>query len=274
MDNGGEVMIDLIALIYLSAVANGLLVGAISLPLILSRSTLFALTMTHSVLGGAILGVYLDEVFGLGIPVPAVAFLVALALAILVAELSEKIFSEDVAIALVIAIATTITVIFSYLMIQVSSTGVSQAWLYVAGTSAIATIGDLQKIFSTLVVVAPLMHLISREIKYISFDRDGAVAMGLNVRAYRYLFFGLGALATSILASSIGILATHILLAVPGALTVRLARRRLYPLSYLSAVGLALGGYLLGQVLGIPPSGGIGILSAVAIVGMVVKRER
>ncbi len=266
-------MLDLIVIIYLSAAANGLLVGAISLPLILSRSTLFALTMTHSVLGGAILGVYLNEVFGLGIPVPLVAFLIALALSITVAELSEKIFSEDVAIALVVAIATTITVIFSYLVIQVSSTGLSQAWLYVAGTSAVATLGDLQKSFSALVVVAPLMHLITREIKYIAFDKDGAVAMGLNVRAYRYLFFGLGALATAILASSIGILATHILLAVPGALTVRFARRRLYPLSYLSAIALALGGYLLAQVLRIPPSGGIGILSAIAIIGMVIKRE-
>lgn len=274
MDEEGEIMIDLMVLIYLSAVVNGLLVGSISLPLILSRSSLFALTMTHSVLGGAILGVYLNEVFGLNIPVPAVAFLVALALAILVAELSERIFSEDVAIALMVAIATTITVVFSYLMIKISLTGASQAWLYVAGASAITTIRDLQRILSALVVVAPLMHLITREIKYIAFDRDGAVAMGLNVRAYRYLFFGLGSLATSILASSIGILATHILLAVPGALTIRLARRKLYPISYLSAVGLALGGYLLAQALRIPPSGGIGILSTMVIIGMVVKRER
>ncbi len=274
MGEGSLAMIGLITLIYLSAAVNGLLVGAISLPLILSRSTLFALTMTHSVLGGAILGIYLNEVFGLGIPVPIIAFLTALALSIVVAELSERMFSEDVSIALMVAIATTITVIFSYLVIQVSSTGLSQAWLYIAGTSAVATMRDLQKSLSALVVVAPLMHLITREIKYIAFDKDGAASLGLNLRAYRYLFFGLGALATAILASSIGILATHILLAVPGALTVRLARRRLYPISYLSAVSLALGGYMFAQALRIPPSGGIGILSVIAIVGMVVKRER
>ena len=267
-------MIDLLILIYLSAAAGGLLVGSISLPLILSRGTLFALTMTHSVLGGAILGVYLNAVLGLGIPIPVTAFLTALILSILVAELSGRVFSEDVAIALVVSIATTITVVFSYLVVQVSSTGLAQAWLYVAGSSAIATSEDLQKMLSALVIVAPLMHLITRELKYIAFDLDGAIAMGLNVRVYRYLFFGLSALATSILASSIGILATHILLAVPGALAVKLARRAPYLLSYLSAIGLTLGGFLISQLLRIPPSGGIGILSAFAILGMVVKREQ
>jgi len=266
-------VLELILLAYFSAIASGLLVGSISLPLILSRSTLFALTMTHSVLGGAILGVYLNVVFNLGVPAPIIAFITALLLSILVAELSEKIFSEDVAIALVVAIATTITVIFSYLVVQVSSTGLAQAWLYVAGSSAVSTMEDLQKILSALVVVAPLMHLITRELKYIAFDMDGAIAMGLNVRVYRYLFFGLSALATAILASSIGILATHILLAVPGALAIKLTRRMPYLVSYLSAIGLSLGGYAIAQLLNIPPSGGIGILSAITIIGMVVKRE-
>ncbi len=266
-------MLELVFLAYLSAAAGGLIVGSISLPLILSRSTLFALTMTHSVLGGAILGIYLNAVFGLGIPVPAVATLTALLLSILAAELSEKIFSEDVAVALTVTIATTITIIFSYLTIQVSSTGLSEAWLYVAGTSAIATADDLQRMAAAVVIIAPLMHLISRELKYIAFDKDGAVAMGLNVRAYRYLFFSLSALATATLSSTLGVLATHVLLAVPGALAMRFSRKTAYPVSYVSAVVLALSGYSVAQFLGIPPSGGIGILSAVIIFGLVVKHE-
>ncbi len=265
--------LDLIALTYLSAAASGLLVGAISLPLLISRSTLFALTMTHAVLGGAILGVYLNEALGIGLPIPLTAFLVALMLSILVAELSEKIFSEDVSIALAIALATTITVTFSYLLARVSSTGLSQAWSYVAGTSAVATLGDLQRTLTGLVIIAPLIHLINREMKYIAFDKDGAASLGLNTRAYRYLFFALGSLATSILSTSIGVLATHVLLAVPGALAVRFFHRRLYLASYLSAACLSLGGYAIAQALNIPPSGGIGILSAIAVLGMVMARE-
>jgi zinc transport system permease protein len=264
---------DLLALIYLSAAANGLLVGAISLPLILSRSILFALTMTHAVLGGAILGVYLNEVLGIALPVPITAFLMALSLSILVAELSGRIFSEDVSIALAVALATTVTVVFSYLLARVSSTGLSQAWAYVAGTSAVATLGDLQRTLTGLAIIAPLIHVINGEIKYIAFDRDGAEAMGINTRVYRYLFFALCSLAASILSMSIGVLATHVLLAIPGAVAVRFFRRRLFSASYLSAACLSLGGYALAQAMNIPPSGGIGILSAIAVLGMVMARE-
>lgn len=264
---------DLLALIYLSAAANGFLVGAISLPLIISRSTLFALTMTHAILGGAILGIYVNEVLGLGLPVSLTAFLVALMLSILVAELSERVFSEDVSIALAVALATTITVIFSYFLARASPTSLSQAWAYVAGTSAVATLGDFQRTLTSLVVIAPLMHMISGEIKYIAFDRDGAAALGLNTRAYRYLFFALASLAASTLSMNIGVLATHVLLAIPGAVAIKFFRRKLFTASYLLAAGLSLGGYMLAQALNIPPSGGIGILSAIAVLGMVVARE-
>ncbi|RLG07327.1 MAG: hypothetical protein DRN65_03705 [Thaumarchaeota archaeon] len=267
-------MLELLTLTYMLAVAGGVLVGAISLPLVLSRSTLFALTMTHSVLGGAILGIYLNAVFNLGVPVPMVATLTALTLSILAAELSERIFSEDVAIALTVTIATTITIIFSYLTIQVSSTGLSEAWLYVAGTSAIATVGDLTKMMTAAIIVAPLIHLISRELKYIAFDRDGATAMGLNVRVYRYLFFSLSALATSTLASTLGVLATHVLLAVPGAVAIRFGKKGSLTVSYAAAVILALTGYLTAQLLEIPPSGGIGLVSGAVILGLVIRHER
>jgi len=267
-------MLELRLLAYAIATAAGVVVGAISLPLTISRSTLFALTMTHSVLGGAILGVYLNAALNLGIPVPITATLTSILLSILAAEFSERIFSEDVATALAVAIATTITIIFSYLTIQLSSTGISQAWLYIAGTSAIATIDDLLRMISAAIVVVPLVHLISRELKYIAFDRDGAAAMGLSPRLYRYLFFSLSAFAASTLASTIGVLATHVMLAVPGALSARLGGRSPYAISYASAILIALSGYLLAQAMGIPPSGGIGIISALMIPGMVLKHGR
>lgn len=267
-------MLELLTLSYLLALAAGLLVGAISLPLAFSRSTLFALTMTHSVLGGAVLGIYLNSVLGLAMPVPITATLTALALSILAAELSGRIFSEDVAIALSVTIATTITIIFSYLTIQTSSMGLAQAWLYVAGTSAVATLSDLAKMAAAVIIIAPLIHLVSRELKYIAFDRDGAAAMGLNVRVYRYLFFCLAALATSTLASTLGVLATHVLLAVPGAVAMKFGRRGSFAASYLVAIALASLGYFTAQLLGIPPSGGIGLLSGLVILGMIVKHER
>jgi len=267
-------MLELLALTYLLAALSGVLVGSVSAPLVMSRSVMLGLTMLHSILGGAILGVYLNVALEWGIPVPLAATLSAIALSILTAELVERRFAEDVAIALSVTVATTITITFSYIASYVSSTAVAEAWTYVTGTSAIATVEDLMKVMVAAVIVIPLMQLIFREFRYIAFDEDGAKALGLNVRFYRYLFYSLTALAAATLSSTIGVLATHVVLAVPGAVALRASRKAYVLTSYFVAVGLMVAGYLLARVVNIPPSGGVGILSVLAIVGVLTRRER
>lgn len=267
-------MLELFMITYLMAAVSGLLMGSISAPLIMSRSVMFGLTILHSILGGAILGVYLNVVLGVGVPIPLAATLSALLLSILTAELVEGGFAEDVATALSVAIATTMTIVFSYLASYASSTAVAEAWSYVMGTSAIATAEDLMKIIVASVIVIPVMHLIYKEFKYISFDEDGAKALGLNVRFYRYVFYALTAVAAATLSSTIGVLVTHVVLAVPGAVALRVSRRMYAQVSYGVAVALILAGYLLARWINIPPSGGVGVLSAIAILGLVAGRER
>jgi len=81
-----KIMLDVILLTYGLAALSGILIGSISMPMITSRSVMFALTMLHSILGGAILGIYLNIVMGMNIPVPIVATLTAIGLSILAAE--------------------------------------------------------------------------------------------------------------------------------------------------------------------------------------------
>ena len=265
-----KTMLELFLLTYLIAAVSGVLVGSVSAPLVMSRSTMFGLTMLHSILGGAVLGVYLNIVFGLGIPIPLAATISAILLSIMTAELVEKGFAEDAAIALSVAVATTITIVFSYLASYVSSTAIAEAWAYVTGTSAIATIDDLLKVVVAAVIVAPIMLLIFREFKYISFDEDGAKTLGLNVRLYRYVFYALTAITASTLSATIGVLITHVALAVPGAVAMRLSRKSHLTISFIVALALMLVGYFLARMINIPPSGGVGILSALMIVVIVL----
>ena len=202
-------MLNMILLTYGLAVLSGILIGSISMPMVTSRSIMFALTMLHSILGGAILGIYLNIVLGMSIPVPVTATLTAIGLSILAAELIERGFAEDVAIALSVSIATTITIVFSFLAAYLSSTAIAEAWLYIAGTSAIATIDDFSRILTASIIVIPLIHIISRELKYIAFDEDGAKALGLSVRFYRYLFYSLMAEAASLRSSILNFLIDH-----------------------------------------------------------------
>jgi zinc transport system permease protein len=262
-------MLELLILSYIVASLSGLLVGSISMILTTSRSITFGLTLLHSILGGNILGIYINTIFNLAVPVPLISTIVAICLSIIVGELVERGFSEDISIAFSVSIATTMTIVFGYMSSQLSSLAISRAWAYIAGTSAISTLEDLFKIALTSLIVLPFIHLFYREFKYIAFDEDGSKAMGLNIRIYRYTFYGLAAISAAILSSTIGVLATHVILAVPGVLSLKVFKRFSIPFTYISSIGIMILGYYIAGLLKIPPSGGIGLVSILTFLGVV-----
>ncbi|MEM2469470.1 MAG: iron chelate uptake ABC transporter family permease subunit [Nitrososphaerota archaeon] len=267
-------MLEFFILSYSVASLSGLLVGSVSNILSTSRSITFGLTMLHAILGGSLLGVYLNLIFNLDLPIPLISTLVAICLSIMVGELVEKGFSEDMSIAFTVSIATTMTIVFGYLSSQISSIALARAWSYIAGTSAISTFQDLLKLAITLFIVLPITHLFFREFKYIAFDEDGSKALGLNIRVYRYMFYSLAAISASVLSSTIGVLATHVVLSVPGFLILKFSKRLSIAFTYLSSVSIMILGYYLASLLSIPPSGGVGLVSIVAVLGVVVYGRR
>lgn len=267
-------MLEFLILSYAVASLSGLLVGSVSTILSTSRSITFGLTLLHSILGGSLLGVYLNSIFNLYLPIPFISTLVAICLSITVGELVERGFSEDMSTAFTVSIATTMTIVFGYLSSQISSVAVSRAWSYIAGTSAISTLEDLIKTTITLIIVLPITHLFFREFKYIAFDEDGSKALGLNIRVYRYTFYSLAAISASILSSTIGVLATHVVLSVPGFLSLKVFKRFSIAFTYLSSIGIMALGYYLASLLSIPPSGGVGLVSIITVLGVVAYGRR
>ncbi len=267
-------MLEIIILIYILALLSGVLVGSISLPLVMTRNIMFSLTLLHSILGGAVLGVYINTVYDLNIPIPLFATLTAIFFSILAAELVEKGFPEDTATAFSVAAATTITIIFSFYASSVSSTALAEAWSYVMGASSLATLNDLIKVIIVLIITIPIVHLFWKEFKYISFDSEGAEALGLNVRFYRYMFYSVVAFISAILSSTVGVLVAHVVLAAPGAFALKIYKRKPALLSYIISILLMLSGYLVARTLNIPPSGGVGLVSTLLILSMVALRER
>ncbi|MCD6564114.1 MAG: metal ABC transporter permease [Thermoproteales archaeon] len=266
-------MLEIIALIYLLALLSGILVGSISLPLVMSRNIMFSLTLLHSILGGAILGVFINTMYNLNIPIPLFATFTAIFFSILAAELVEKGFPEDTATAFSVAAATTITIVFSFYASSISSTALAEAWSYVMGASSLATLEDLTKIIVVLIITIPIVHLFWREFKYIAFDPEGAEALGLNVRFYRYLFYSIVAFVSAVLSSTVGVLVAHVILAAPGAFALKIYKKKPVILSYIISTLLMLTGYILARILNIPPSGGVGLTSTILILSMVILRE-
>ncbi len=252
-------------ILYSTALAGGLLVGAVSPSLAYSRSIMLGITLMHSVLAGALAGVYLSTVTGLPIPPEIMAVLFAAVASILTAEAVNRGVPEDSSIAVSVTLSVTLTLILTFYVAFATPLGLAKAMSYVFGTSSLATVEDLFRMGLALIIVVPLTHLFWSEYKYISFDPEGAESLGLSVRFYRYLYYILAAVTVTTLAMSLGVLLTHIIVTVPGLYALR--KRYTYPfrLTYILGILMMIGGYGIARYFVLPPSVGVGIVSSIII---------
>lgn len=260
-------------MLYGVAALAGLLVGGVSPSLVISRSVTFALTLLHSLLAGALIGVYLEDVARISVPPVFTAVAFAIAASILTAEAVTRGFPEDVAVALSVAFSTTVTIILTYVVSVSTPTGMAKAMSYVFGTSAIATVGDVIRLGGAFAIIAPLTHLLWYEHKYVSFDPEGAEVMGVRVRAYRYLFYSLIAIASGSLSMSLGVLIAHVAISTPG-LVASMKARRMFLTSYTVSLLMFLGGYSIAYIANLPPSAGVGALSVAISAGVMAVMRR
>ncbi len=263
---------EVVALHYLTGLVAGVLVGTVSPSLVITKSVVFGVTLLHGVLAGALVGVYLEEFHSVATPPLLTAFAYALVVSLLVAEIVERGVPEDSAIGVSVAISTTLTVILTYYLSLHSPVGVSKALGLVFGTAAVSTVGDLSRLAAVSLVAVPLIHIIKPEIKYLSFDPEGFSAMGLSPRAYRYAYLSVAALTASTLTMTLGVLIAHIALVVPGLVSYTFTPRKMYGTSYVASLSLFMVGYLLSDFLGIPPSGGVGLVASVFIFLSLLRR--
>ncbi len=260
-------------ILYLTALGSGVLAGSISPALAYSRSILLGITLMHSVLAGALVGVYLNYMTTLPLTPPLMAVIFAVTASIIAAEAVNRGVSEDTAISAVVSVYVSITLLFTYLVATTVPLGVSKAMGYVFGMSSIVTVSDLARVFISLVIVMPFAHLFWYEYKFISFDPEGAEARGLSVRFYRYLYYTLASIAATTLAMTLGVLLTHIIMVVPGLFALRGRHTYPYRISYLIGTTVVFLGYLIATPLALPPSAGVGIVSAISILYLVLVRR-
>ncbi len=262
-----------LAPVYAVAVLGGVLAGSVSPPLAYSRTVTFGITLMHSILAGALVGVFLKDVTGVSVSPALTAIALASAVSLLTAEAVSSGFPEDAAVALSVGVSVSIAVIMAFEVSIRTSYGMSEAMGYVFGTAALATWVDVARLAASLILVLPLTHMFWYEYKYLAFDPEGARAMGIHARVYRYLYFFTVAVAASILAMSLGVLLAHIIISLPGLMALRLRTSHPFRLSYGVCVSMLVSGYCIAWLLGWPPSGGVGLVAAVLIaLTMVVGR--
>lgn len=182
-------------------------------------------------------------------------------MSIAIAELIERGFTQDVAAAISAFTSCAIAALSGFLASRISSTALTEAWSFLIGSLVLIRITDILTLALLLIITTVLVLMFHREVIYISFDEEGARAMGLRVRYYRYLLYGLLSVVAVGLSMSLGAIIAHILLAAPGAISSKISTsiRQVFGYSLgISMLSVCIG-IVLAYRLALPPGAMIGV---------------
>ncbi len=171
--------------------------------------TFLVVGAAHAALAGAALaillsinGVYVDPVIG------AILFAVIVSLA--ASKAKEK---TNIAIGIVFALSMSLAVIF----ISAIKEQAARVWGLLFGDLLLLTDQDIAIMVVATVIVIILSFYFNREFLFISFDKEGAKANGINVDLFDYLLLSIIAISTVIIMKGVGAILVYAMLVAPSA---------------------------------------------------------
>ncbi len=259
----------------IASVLLSLTIGSTSPFIIMRRMSFPVMVLLHSVLAGGALGVVITsyfKVYALELEY-AITLSFVLALTILIAFLVRKGISVDIATSIVVALTSSLSVIFIGLAAMISYEGLARIWGYLLGEFYLLTIDDIMMLSLVTIITLTIAVLFGAKIIVMSFDEEGAEAHGLNVAFYHYLLYVITSLVVVVAVRVVGVIVVHIVLLVPGALAIRYPSNLLlmifigFTISLLSLFG----GIFLSIIFNLQPSGFTGLLLFLAYIVEFIK---
>jgi zinc transport system permease protein len=236
----------------LAGVMLSLLCGVLSVFVILRRMAFIGVGISHSAFGGVALGFLL----GLHPLWSGIVFAVVVALLIEWAQAHGRL-EEDAAIGIFFAFSMALGVVFLHL----SRTYNVDVFGFLFGNILAVGPYQLWEILAVSLVVLVIVAIFYKELVFLSFDEEMAWVSGVPVKALRYLFLVLLALAIIMAIYLVGIILVSALLVIPGALARNLTRH-IVSMLWVSA-GAAVAATLVGLFLSLGidwPSGATVVL--------------
>jgi len=232
--------------------------------------------VAHAALGGAALGIFLQAV---GLLPNVNPFIIATIFAIGVTiitgiasrEGTRKKLETAIGAAFAISMAMAVT-----LMGIIPSERLPEIWGYLIGDLLLLTYDDLLLLATITAIITVLTTIFLREFLYISFDIEGAEALGLNSKIYNYLMLILASLSIVVETKTVGSIIVYAFMILPAAIAsqakIDITSIMIYSLLISIFVGLI--GLTFSLILNLPPSGLIGlILSGIYISVSILKKE-
>jgi len=279
-------MIDILQVILTSPFLQRALVGAVLVAIVAAASGTFlvfrglsfmASGVAHAALGGAALGIFLQDS---GIAPWFDPILGALLFAILVALFTgyagESGITQKMEVAVGVSFALSMSLAV-FLMYYIPPYRVPQIWGYLVGDILLLNDFDLILLASTAALLGIITLMFNKEFVYVSVDMEGSIAHGMNARAYHYLMLIVSALAIALATKAVGAILVYAIMIAPAAASNELVKsvRGVILAVFLIAITAELIGIASSFVLYVSPSAIAGILAALSyILAIQIKKIR
>jgi len=223
--------------------------------------------LAHTALAGAVLGHLL------GADPYLSALVVNVAFSALIAYLSlGNVREAETVIGLLFGFSAALAVTLVSLIKEYTVV----AWTYLVGDVLGVSLGDIMFLAAVSVTAVNLVAALYKEFKFVTFDFEGARAMGLNAALYHFVMVVLIALVATVCLRTVGSILTTVLLVAPAAAARKLTHsfERAMALSVLISLASSLTGLYLSVQLNLATSGVIGLSAAAAyfVVSLVVAK--
>ncbi|MHA2026672.1 MAG: metal ABC transporter permease [Candidatus Thorarchaeota archaeon] len=279
-------MIDIIEVILTSPFLQRALIGAVLVAIVAAASGTFlvfrglsfmASGVAHAALGGAALGIFLQES---GIapwfdPVVG-ALLFAILVALFTGYAGESGVTQRMEVAVGVSFALSMSLAV-FLMYYIPPYRVPQIWGYLVGDILLLNDIDLIMLASTAALLGVITLMFNKEFVYVSVDMEGSIAHGMNARAYHYLMLIVSALAIALATKAVGAILVYAIMIAPAAASNELVKsvRGVIFAVFLIALAAELIGIASSFVIYVSPSAIAGILAALSyIIALQIRRIR
>ncbi len=226
-------MIEIFDTILSSPFLMRALIGAVFIALVAAASGTFLVFrglsfmtagVAHAALGGAALGLFLQET---GVAPWFDPMLGALAFSVFVAVVTgyagETGLSQKMEVAVGVSFALSMSIAV-FLMYYIPPTEVPRIWGYLIGDILLLDTVDVVMLACVATILVIVTAVFNREFVYVSVDMEGSIAHGLNARAYHYLMLITSALAIALATKAVGAILVYAIMVAPAAASSEVLR--------------------------------------------------
>ncbi|UCE11390.1 MAG: metal ABC transporter permease [Candidatus Thorarchaeota archaeon] len=279
-------MIDLLQLIFGTPFIVRALIAAILIAMIASTSGTFlvfrglsfmASGVAHAALGGAALGFFLQETgfFPWFDPVLG-AVLFAVLVAVMTGYAGESGIAQKMEVAVGVSFALSMSLAV-FLMYYIPSDKVLVLWGYLVGDILLLTNQDVVLLVITTTLVVAVILMLNKEFVYVSVDYEGAIAHGMNARAYHYVMLVVSAIAIALATKAVGAILVYAILVAPAAASNELVKSVTGVMVAVFSIALfaQVIGIMISFAIAVSPSAIAGLIAAFSyVVALQVRRIR